>query len=131
MIASGGVVIVVDDDKAVLASMRFVLELEGLDVRLYGGGAELLEIGDLPESGCLVVDQYMPGIAGLDLVARLRDRRVLLPAILITAESTEELRRRAGEAGIDLVVEKPFDDSSLMDGIHRALAIRPSAAADN
>lgn len=131
MPASSGVVIVVDDDEAVRASMCFALELEGLDVRLYGGGAELLAAGDLPAAACLVIDQCMPGIEGLDLVARLRDRRVLLPAILITAESTGELRRRAGEAGIDLVVEKPFDDSALLEGIHSALATRRSAPSGN
>ncbi|MFD1702937.1 response regulator transcription factor [Methylopila henanensis] len=124
MSANTGVVIVVDDDEAVRASMRFALELEGLDVRLYDGGAALLAAGELPETGCLLIDQWMPGMEGVDLIARLRERRVLLPVILMTAKSTEELRRRAGAAGAELVVEKPFGDGVLMDGIHRALAPR-------
>ncbi|MET0314842.1 MAG: response regulator [Hansschlegelia sp.] len=124
MPAYSGTVIVVDDDEAVRSSMRFALELEGLDVRLYEGGAALLAAGDLPAAGCLLIDQYMPGMEGVDLIARLRERHVLLPAILMTAKSTEELRRRAGQAGAELVVEKPFGDGALMDGIHRALAPR-------
>lgn len=131
MSACSGVVIVVDDDEAVRSSMRFALELEGLDVRLYRGGAELLDAGDLPQAGCLVVDQYMPDMEGMELIGRLRERRVLLPAILITAKSSEELRRRAGQAGIGLVVEKPFGDGALMDGIHRALAGHQSSAGRN
>jgi FixJ family two-component response regulator len=119
-----GAVLVVDDDEAVRSSMRFALELEGLDVRLYDGGAALLAAGNLPEAGCLVIDQYMPGMEGVELIARLRERHVLLPAILMTAKSTEELRRRASRAGAELVVEKPFGDGALMDGIHRALSPR-------
>lgn len=131
MPASRGAVIVVDDDEAVRSSMRFALELEGLQVRLYESGAELLAAGDLPEAACLVIDQCMPGIEGLDLVLRLRERHVLLPAILVTARATEDLRRRASGAGIDLVIEKPFRDGALMDGIHRALGARQIAGAGN
>lgn len=117
-----GAVIVVDDDEAVRSSMRFALELEGLEVRLFGDGRELLGAGNLPRGACLVIDQYMPGMEGLELIARLRARDVRLPTILITAKLTEDLRGRAGKAGVDLVVEKPFEDGALMDGIHRALA---------
>jgi two-component system response regulator FixJ len=122
MPACSGTVIVVDDDEAVRSSMRFALELEGLDVRLFRGGDELLHAGELPRAACLVIDQHMPGMEGLELISRLRARHVLLPAILITAKLTEDLKGRAGRAGVDLVVEKPFGDGALMEGIHRALA---------
>jgi FixJ family two-component response regulator len=126
-----GTVIVVDDDEAVRSSMRFALELEGLDVRLYEGGADLLKAGDLPEKACLLIDQHMPDMEGMDLIARLRDHHVRLPVILMTAKSTEELRRRAVLAGIELVVEKPFRDAALMEGIYRALANRGGTRLGN
>lgn len=117
-----GPVLVVDDDAAVRHSLKFALELEGLDVRLYEDGAELLREAALPQSGCLVVDYLMPGMDGLELVERLRDRAVDLPALLITGRSTGDLRRRANRAGFRGVVEKPFDDGALLDGIRDALA---------
>jgi FixJ family two-component response regulator len=116
-----GPVLVVDDDEAVRDSLRFVLELEGLDVRLYENGAKLLDEPVLPGSGCLVVDYQMPGMDGVELIDRLRSRHVDLPAILITGKGSRALRARATDAGFRLVVEKPFEDGSLLEGIRDAL----------
>lgn len=120
-----GPVLVVDDDAAVRHSLKFALELEGLDVRLYEDGAELLADAALPRTGCLVVDYWMPGMDGLELVRHLRDRDVSLPALLITARPTTELRRRANHAGFRDVIEKPFEDGALLGGISGALATLP------
>jgi FixJ family two-component response regulator len=116
-----GSVIIVDDDEAVRNSLKFALEQEGLVVRTYKGGAELLAATDLPENACLVIDYYMPLIDGVELFRRLRSRHVELPAILITAKATDDVRRSAASAGIARVLEKPLEDSSLFDSIRRVL----------
>jgi two-component system, LuxR family, response regulator FixJ len=116
-----GPVLVVDDDAAVRNSLKFALELEGLNVRLYEGGEDLLGDADLPSSGCLVVDYYMPMMNGVELIDRLRGRHVDLPAILITAKATRDLRERAARSGFRQVLEKPLEDSRLVDSIRCAL----------
>ena len=115
-------VIVVDDDEAVRKSLKFALELEGLDVRLYNGGEQILSDRDLPKHGCLVIDYYMPAMNGVELMDALRLRHVDLPAILITAKATDDLRRRAARAGFRQVLEKPLEDGSLVDSIRGALS---------
>ncbi len=110
------VVIVVDDDPAVRNSLKFSLEIEGFAVRDYPGGIELLNDGDLPGGGCLVIDQHMPGMNGLDVIAALRGRRVCVPAILITSHPTAALSQRAARAGIP-IVEKPLLGNALVDRI--------------
>ena len=60
-----------------------------------------------------------------ELVARLRARNVALPAILITGRLSGDLGRLAADAGFRRVVEKPFEDGSLLEGIHEALALHP------
>jgi FixJ family two-component response regulator len=66
--------------------------------------------------GCLVVDQNMPGMTGLDLVARLRERAITVPTILMVCEATPTLKERAIRAGISLV-EKPLLGNVLLDRI--------------
>ncbi|MEL6061455.1 MULTISPECIES: response regulator transcription factor [unclassified Methylobacterium] len=121
MLPPSGPVLVVDDDEAVRHSLKFALELEGLDVRLYEDAEHLLREDGLPGTGCLVVDYQMPGMNGVELVGRLRGHHVGLPAILISGRVTEELRQRAVGAGFHLVLEKPLIDGSLLAGIHDAL----------
>ncbi|SCY71922.1 response regulator transcription factor [Microvirga guangxiensis] len=118
-----GPVIVVDDDAAVRQSLKFALELEGMDVRLYESGDELLADPELPTNGCLVVDYYMPAMNGVELMDKLRRRLIRLPAILITARATDDMRRRATSSGFSQVIEKPLEDGTLLDSIRGALSI--------
>ncbi|MDR6286459.1 FixJ family two-component response regulator [Methylopila jiangsuensis] len=115
-------VIVVDDDAAVRQALRFALEQEGLEVRDYADGGELLAEAELPRHACLLIDQFMPAMSGVDLVRRLRRRHVRLPAILMTGRSSRELRESASRAGFACVLEKPLDDGALMDTIRSELA---------
>lgn len=121
MSMTAGPVIVVDDDAAVRQSLKFALELEGMDVRVYESGAELLADPDLPTDGCLVVDYYMPSMNGVELMDRLQRRLVQLPAILITARATDDIRKKAALSGFRQVIEKPLEDSTLLDSIRGAL----------
>ena len=118
-----GLVIVVDDDDAVRQSLKFALEMEGLNVRLYESGDALLSDKNLPVSGCLFVDYYMPTMDGVELMDRLRRRAVRLPAILITARATKDMRRRAARSGFREVLEKPLEDGALIESIFGALAV--------
>jgi two-component system response regulator FixJ len=123
-------VIVVDDDQAVRNSLKFSLEIEGFEVRVYAGGCDLLEDSrEVPGGGCLVVDQNMPGMTGLDLISTLRERAVAAPAILVTSHPTAAVRQRAAHAGIR-IVEKPLLGNVLIDVIRDlcALAAAPATA---
>lgn len=116
------IVLVVDDDAAVRASLKFALEVEGFQVKLYDRGKALLADTDLPEGACLVIDYRMPDIDGIDLIERLRGRNVTLPAILISGRVTKELRTLAQRLGFAAVLEKPLLDSVLVESIRAALA---------
>ena len=122
MSACPGPVIVVDDDAAVRNSLKFSLELEGLDVRAYPGADEVLAEHDWPARGCLVVDYDMPHMNGVELVDCLRKRSVDLPAILITGKVNSAVRSSAACSGFRQVLEKPLEDGALLDGIRGALS---------
>lgn len=117
------VVVVIDDDLAVLAALKFSLELEGYPVATYRSGSELLAQPKLPQSGCLVIDFKLPEMDGLDVLAALRRRNVSLPALLITSHPTAALRRRAAAENTP-IIEKPLIDDTLSDAIHSILDSR-------
>jgi two-component system, LuxR family, response regulator FixJ len=115
------VILVVDDDEAVRDSCRRLMESEGFEVCAFSNGHDLLSEASLPAIGCLVVDYHMPAMNGLELVDALRDRGVLIPAILITGDPTEYVRDRAAAIAV-LVVEKTGLGSYLLDCVHEAFA---------
>jgi two-component system, LuxR family, response regulator FixJ len=106
----------------VRSSLKFSLEFEGFTVRAYSGPYEFLNEADLPAKSCLLVDYYMPGMNGLELLARLRDRGVSIPAMVITGYANCKLRDRLTVAGIPLI-EKPFLTNVWTERIRDALAV--------
>ena len=120
-LATRPAVILVDDDPAVTHAMHFSFDLEGLDVRSFRDGESLLAAGDLPDTGCLGLEQNLPGMDGLALRECLRAVGVSLPAILITTNPRTALRNRAAAAGVP-IVEKPLLTDALLTTVHNALA---------
>ncbi|HEY0266634.1 MAG TPA: response regulator [Rhizomicrobium sp.] len=114
--------LVVDDDRAVLDSLKFVLELEGLQVRTYASGRHLLGDGDLAGADCLVLDVRMPDMDGFAVIAELTAREISLPVIMITAPLTDALCRQAEAAHVFSLLEKPLAGNVLANNIHRAMA---------
>jgi FixJ family two-component response regulator len=112
-------ILLVDDDQALRSSLEFILGIEGYAVRAYGRGRELLDDPDLPDQGCLVIDQRLPDIEGLKLISALRARAVRLPAILIITNPNAAVRRRAEEANVT-IVEKPLITGTLFQQIGAA-----------
>jgi two-component system, LuxR family, response regulator FixJ len=110
------IVAVVDDDPAVCNSLEFSLQLEGFSVRTYRGAAELFDAGSLAAFDCFVVDQRMPGMSGMELIATLRHRKICAPAILLISYPSVVLSARAAEGGIP-IVEKPLLGNTLVERI--------------
>ena len=119
--SAGRLVVVVDDDPAVRNSLKFSLEVEGFTVRDYSSANELLREAEIADAGCLVIDYHLPEMNGLEVLSRLRERRVAAPAILITSHPSASVRRRAAAAGV-CIVEKPLLGNALMEGIRNAFA---------
>ncbi len=116
-------VVLVDDDLAVLRSLRFLLEAEGFAVDTFQSGAELLLQPKLPSRGCFVIDYCMPVMNGLELLARLRARKSTLPAILMTGHFDRQIDADAARAGVRQVFHKPNLHGGLVETIRHALRV--------
>jgi FixJ family two-component response regulator len=119
--AAKSVVAVVEDDAAVRNSLAFSLRTEGFTVRAYVSGPELLRDTRAVDVDCFVIDYVLPKMNGLDLLAELRRREIVTPAILITTHPSGAVRERAAAGGI-AVIEKPLLGEALFHEIHVALA---------
>jgi two-component system response regulator FixJ len=113
---------VVDDDPAIRDSLSFLLSSADLASRTYESALALLErVNDL-EQGCIITDVRMPGMTGLELVVKLKERRVSHPVIVLTGHGDVALAVEAMKAGVVDFIEKPFDDEVLLKAVLTALA---------
>ena len=111
------IVVIIYSDDATRASMRFLLEVEGWEVCDFKSPEEFLEN---PHPGCLVLEQDLPGLAGLELVEELRNRGITLPVVLISAQQDERFLARATAAGANTV--DPFSPIDVIGAIRATIA---------
>jgi DNA-binding response OmpR family regulator len=115
-------IVIVEDDASLLGALTFALEADGFRVDAHASAETVLAAGAEPD--CLVVDLRLPGMDGLALIARLRERRVGAPAILVTTNPDDRVRAAAEAAGVP-IVEKPLIGGELRRRIDEAVARGP------
>ena len=115
------VIFVVDDDSHVREGLRSLLETEGRTVEDFDSCESFLEAYRPGREACLLVDGYLPGMTGLELLRRLQARRDRLPAIMITGNSDVPMAVAAMKAGASDFIEKPVGRDELLAGVERAL----------
>ena len=112
---------IVDDDP----SIRFVLEKalarENLVVRSFINARDVLAALDTESPQVLVSDIRMPGSTGIDLLAKVKERRPGLPVIIMTAYSDLDSAVSAFQGGAFEYLPKPFDVTKAVELIHRAV----------
>ncbi len=106
------VLVLVDDDPAVRHALSFAFETNGIEVATFADAETALAAADQEAWQCLVLDQNLPGMNGLDLLERLRAAGIHAPTILITTHPSRATRARAFYAGVE-IVEKPLLDNQL------------------
>lgn len=114
-------VFIVDDDQEVRDALQLLMESVGLDVETFESAQAYLDAFDAARSGCLVLDVRMPGMSGLDLQVYLKSESLHPPIIIITGHGDVPMAVRAVQAGAVDFIEKPFNDQSLLDSVHRAI----------
>jgi DNA-binding response OmpR family regulator len=107
-----GRVLVVDDDLTVRDVVRRYLELGGHQVALAGNGEDALRWIAEHEPDLVVLDLMLPGIDGLEVCRRIRQRSAV-PVVMLTALGEEENRIAGLQLGADDYVTKPFSPREL------------------
>ena len=117
----GPVIFVVDDEAHIRNSIRTVLEADGRVVEDYASCEAFLAAYRPGGEACLLIDGYLPGMTGLELLKHLSEAGHQLPAIMITGNSDVSMAVRAMKAGASDFIEKPITGSDLLASIDQAL----------
>jgi two-component system, LuxR family, response regulator FixJ len=117
----GATIHIIDDNPSVRESLALLVSTEGHVCHTYFSAQAFLDAIDNDATGCVVTDVRMPGMSGLDLLAKMKERRVSMPVIVITAHGDVPLAVAAMKQGAVDFFAKPFDGGALLASIRAAL----------
>jgi CheY-like chemotaxis protein len=116
-------VLVVDDDPVVGRSFDRVLSDKGYEVSTAANGQEALARLSREEYDVVFTDIKMPGMDGLEVASRIKQRRPWIPVVIITGYGTPANEARAAAAGVAGFMRKPLSPDMIEDGARRALQV--------
>lgn len=112
---------IVDDDEVVRDSLTVLLESRGFVVSAYASALEYLARAKAGAGACLILDNHMPQMTGLELLHRLRERGDRVLVIMMTGLWDAASRAQAEALGVLAFLEKPMFGARLFDEIDRAM----------
>ncbi|OGV37255.1 MAG: hypothetical protein A2020_14425 [Lentisphaerae bacterium GWF2_45_14] len=118
---SGKKVFVVDDSRMILNVYRTTLHSLGFDPCLFEFPSSLLEAIEKEKPDLLITDLNMPELTGIDVALKVREKfnNEELPIIMVTTQNETKDNESAYQAGIDDIMQKPFDEKSLGEAIKK------------
>jgi two-component system, NtrC family, response regulator GlrR len=122
-------ILVVDDDPDLLRLLTLRLSSAGHRVLTADSAEKALQQLALERPQLVISDVLLPGIDGLALFDRIRQRHPALPVILLTAHGTIPDAVQATARGVHSYLTKPFDGQALLAAVSAALALSPPVAA--
>jgi two-component system response regulator FixJ len=112
-------IFIIDDDRDIRDSLRFLLSCEGLASRSFATADQFLATQVVTDRDFLITDMNLPGMSGLELLAAVRKRGLALPVVLMTGQASPRLRQRALAGGATAFLEKPLKDAEILSLIRR------------
>jgi len=117
------VISIVDDDKATREIVCEMVNAMGHKVNQFVSGDDFLQKYTESPRECLVLDIRMPGISGMDMLAKLAEDKIHIPTIIITGHGDIPMALEAVKRGAVDFLEKPFREHALWESITKALGI--------
>ena len=114
-------ILITDDDDRCREALREIMEPEGFHTLLASSGEEALDIVRDGVVHLVLLDMHMPTLTGLETLQLARQINALLPAILMTADSSQSLMRQAIQAHVYSVIPKPIAKNVVLYTVVRAL----------
>lgn len=110
-------IFVVDDDPSVRTGLERLLRCFGWTVQTFASAEDFLEQDQSKAAGCLVVDVHLGRMSGIELQARLSERRIPLPVIFTSGFDDGDAEAEARRLGAAAFLRKPFEVDALLAAI--------------
>ena len=107
-------ILIVEDDHSIARLIQLELEHRGFVVRCAHDGPSGLEAASEFEPSAVILDIMLPGIDGVGILKRLRQRGYRIPVIMLTARDASADKVHSLDTGADDYLTKPFDTEELM-----------------
>lgn len=111
---------IIDDDEDLRESAEMMLTYAGWKVETFSDAASFLTQDAPSVPGCAVVDIRMPAMSGPELQAEMLRRQISLPIIILTGHANVDLAVMTLKAGAFDFLQKPVDETLLMETISKA-----------
>ncbi|HAQ50463.1 MAG TPA: DNA-binding response regulator [Gammaproteobacteria bacterium] len=112
---------IVDDEAALRDSLSMLLEAEDFITQQFADPKLFLSQIDSEQQGLVILDLWMPGMSGIDVIKALNTKGISLPIICITGHGDINTAVEAIKLGAADFFEKPFDSNRLLDQIKHCL----------
>jgi DNA-binding response OmpR family regulator len=122
-------ILIVDDERAIVESLRYALEKEGYEVLEAGEGGEALELARRSSPDLVLLDIMLPGMSGFEICRVLRQESSV-PILMLTARGDEPDRVVGLDLGADDYITKPFSLREVLARVRAALRRAQTAARD-
>ncbi len=107
-------ILVAEDDPRLLKSLVHILEINKFSADGVSNGLDALDYAETGEYDSLVLDIMMPGLDGIQVLKKLREKGVTTPALFLTARTEVSQRVEGLDAGADDYLAKPFSTQELL-----------------
>ena len=115
------VVAIVDDDVTIQRALGRLLHMAGWHAVTFISAEEFLQTGMQASPDCLILDIWLSGMTGVELLEHLVVTGSTLPAVIITGRDDLQMRIRAMQAGAVAYLLKPLDEQDLLQALQEAL----------
>ncbi len=115
--------LIVDDEEQILSALKRALRRENSEIVAVETAAAALRILDERPVDAILSDQKMPGISGVQLLAKAAQRQPEAVRMLITGWTEEIPVERLQEVGVCAIVTKPWDNAKLKATLRQALGV--------
>ena len=119
---------IVDDDSSVRRALGRMIRSFGFKVELFASASDYLN-ESYRDPACLILDVVMPDMNGLELLAALQESGRSVPTVFISAHDDEAYMEKARSLGAIAYLQKPCDETVLLDAIEKSLVSNDAAGS--